>query len=46
MAFIIYVKTEETDTFKNWIIEMTNAQVTIELLDQKYVEIDVNDTPS
>lgn len=46
VAFIIYVKTEETDTFKNWIVEMTNAQAAIELLDQKYVEMDVNDTPS
>ncbi|WP_077601919.1 YigZ family protein [Oceanobacillus sojae] len=46
VAFIIYVKTEETDAFKNWIVEMTNAQATIELLDQKYVEMDVHDTPS
>lgn len=46
VAFIIYVKTEETDAFTNWIVEMTNAQATIELLDQKYVEADVNDTPS
>ncbi|MEK4305982.1 YigZ family protein [Oceanobacillus sp. M60] len=46
VAFIIYVKTEETDTFQDWITEMTNAQAAFELLGQKYVDIDVEDTPS
>jgi len=46
VAFIIYVKTEETDAFQDWITEMTNAQAAFELLDQKYVDIDVEDTPS
>jgi len=46
VAFIIYVKTEETDAFQDWITEMTNAQAAFELLGQKYVDIDVEDTPS
>ncbi|MDM8098785.1 YigZ family protein [Oceanobacillus oncorhynchi] len=46
VAFIIYVKTEETDIFQDWITEMTNAQAAFELLGQKYVDIDVEDTPS
>ncbi|WP_080873242.1 YigZ family protein [Oceanobacillus timonensis] len=46
VAFIIYVKTEETDAFQNWITDMTSAQAEMELLDQKYVEIEVDDTPS
>ncbi|WP_040978801.1 YigZ family protein [Oceanobacillus jeddahense] len=46
VAFRIYVKTEETDAFQEWITELTNAQAKLELLDQKYVEIEVEDTPS
>lgn len=46
VAFIIYVKTEETDAFQEWITEMTNAQAEMKLLDQKYVDIEVEDTPS
>lgn len=46
VTFIIYVKTEETAVFQNWIVELTSAQAEIELLDQKYVEIEVEDTPS
>ncbi|GIO23861.1 YigZ family protein [Oceanobacillus sp. J11TS1] len=46
VAFIIYVKTEEIDAFQNWIVDLTSAQAEIELLDQKYVEIEVDDTPS
>ncbi|MFD1067706.1 YigZ family protein [Oceanobacillus locisalsi] len=46
VVFIIYVKTEETDAFQNWITDMTSAQAEIELLNQKYVETEVDDTPS
>ncbi|MFD1416991.1 YigZ family protein [Oceanobacillus jeddahense] len=46
VAFRIYVKTEETDAFQEWITELTNAQAKLELLDQKYVEIEVEDTSS
>ncbi|WP_152655260.1 YigZ family protein [Oceanobacillus sp. CFH 90083] len=46
VAFIIYVKAEEADAFQEWMTEMTNAQAEMELLHQKYVEIEVNNTPS
>lgn len=44
VEFIVYVEVDETDNFNDWIVDLTNGQASIQLIDQKYVEIDVEST--
>ncbi|HIS28601.1 MAG TPA: YigZ family protein [Candidatus Avamphibacillus intestinigallinarum] len=37
--FYIFVKTDDIEHFKNWLINMTNDQVSIEQIEQKFMEI-------
>lgn len=46
VEFIVYVKEGEESQFLSWITDLTNDQATTELQDTKYMEIDVDDTPS
>src|SRR5699024_7019948 len=44
VEFIVYVKTEEISSFKEWIINLTSDQVHIEEGKNKYVEVKVSST--
>lgn len=44
VEFVVYVEVDEADNFNDWIVDLTNGQATIQLIDQKYVEIDVEST--
>lgn len=42
VSFFVYVKKGEEDTFKKWIVDLTNDQATIEEKDHAYIEIDMS----
>lgn len=44
VEFIVYVEVGEVDHFKDWIIDLTNDQANIHFTDQKYLEIEVENT--
>lgn len=46
VEFIVYIIEGEEASFISWITNLTSDQATIEILDKKYMEIDVDDTPS
>ncbi|MFS0750790.1 YigZ family protein [Oceanobacillus sp. 1P07AA] len=46
VEFIVYVKEEQESQFLTWITDLTNDQATVKLQGTKYMEIDVDDTPS
>ncbi len=38
----VYIKLEEQDSFSDWVTEMTNGQAEIELVEKKYLEMEIN----
>ncbi|HEX6594289.1 MAG TPA: YigZ family protein [Bacillota bacterium] len=44
VELIVYVKIGEEKEFCNWLVDLTNDQVTITKIDTSYVEIDVSST--
>ncbi len=44
VEFIVYVKDQEQDAFKDWLIDLTNDQAQIKATGNKYVEIDITAT--
>lgn len=42
VEFFVYTKAKEEITFTNWIIEMTNGQAKIEVVEKEFLEFDVN----
>ncbi|SET09233.1 uncharacterized protein, YigZ family [Oceanobacillus limi] len=42
VEIIVYAKNGEEETFKEWIVDLTNDQAQIQETDVKYIEIDVN----
>ncbi len=44
VEFIVYVEVGEKDVFQDWIIDLTNDKAKIGILEQKYIEIDVDST--
>ncbi|GGA18652.1 YigZ family protein [Psychrobacillus lasiicapitis] len=42
VEFLVYTKANEEMTFTNWIIEMTNGQAKIEVIEKEFLEFDVN----
>lgn len=45
VEFIVYVKTGDETTFKDWIIDLTSDQAKINTIEPKYIEIDAGSTP-
>ncbi|WP_249871328.1 YigZ family protein [Oceanobacillus saliphilus] len=44
VEFVVFVIDGEADSFRDWIIDLTNDQAEIETLEPKYIEIDVEST--
>lgn len=44
VEFIVYVKAEEKNNFRDWMIDLTNDQADIQFTDEKYLEIEVENT--
>ncbi|WP_102026675.1 YigZ family protein [Salirhabdus sp. Marseille-P4669] len=42
VAFHVHVEMDQVEAFKDWIVELTNAQAQIEALEEDYIEIDVS----
>jgi len=42
VEFFVYTEANEEITFTNWIIEMTNGQAKIEVVEKEFLEFDVN----
>ena len=42
VEFLVYTEANEEMTFTNWIIEMTNGQAKIEVIEKEFLEFDVN----
>ncbi|RLL46667.1 YigZ family protein [Oceanobacillus piezotolerans] len=44
VEFIVYVQDGEEETFKNWMVDLTNNQAELSDLESKYIEIEVEST--
>lgn len=44
VEFIVFVEIGEKDNFKDWMVDLTSDQAIIKLTEQKYVEMDVENT--
>lgn len=44
VEFIVYVKAEEKNNFRDWMVDLTNDQADIQFTDEKYLEIEVENT--
>lgn len=44
VEFIVYISTDEIETFKEWIVNLTNNKAVVTTTEQKYVEKEVSST--